>query len=457
MFNEGILKELSAAIGKEKIEFNKNFLVAYSYDSTGQKHLPDIIVFPQNEEDVKKTVKIACRYKIPVTPRGAGVGYSGGSVPVQGGISLVFTKMNRIIKIDKNNMLAVVEPGVITHNLHMECEKIGLFYPPDPASLKTSTIGGNVSENAGGPRCYKYGVTSNYILALEGYLMSGEKVKFGTSTIKDVSGYNLKQLIAGSEGTLILITKIFLRLIPKPEKDILVKLNFNSLRSGADFINKVIIENLFPSVLEFIDRTSIKAVYEHLNIPLKDDLNSVVLLEFDGDISELSEKIRKLKSFINDSDILDYEIAENSEDKENLWNIRRNISPAISKIKPKKINEDIAVPKGKIPDTVEFISGLSKETGIKIVMFGHFGDGNIHTNIMIDPENNEDVKKSEYILDKIFKYVISMNGTISGEHGIGISKKRFLKYQYSEIEILLFKKIKKIFDPENLLNPRKIF
>ncbi|MEN8153785.1 MAG: FAD-linked oxidase C-terminal domain-containing protein [Acidobacteriota bacterium] len=457
MVEKKILSELYETIGKEKVEINKNFLVTYSYDSTGQKHLPDIIVFPHNEEDVKEILKIASKYMIPVTPRGAGVGYSGGAVPVKGGISLVFTKMNRIINIDKKNMLAVVEPGVITQNLHVECERAGLFYPPDPASLKTSTLGGNVSENAGGPRCFKYGVTSNYVLALEGYLISGEKVKFGTSTIKDVSGYDIKHLITGSEGTLIVITRIFLRLIPKPDKDILVKLNFNSLWSGSDFINKVIGANLSPSVLEFIDRTSIEAVYDYINIPLNKKLNSVVLIEFDGSVSEIEKRISKLRTMINNSDILSYEIAESSEEKEKLWSIRRNISPAIANIKPKKINEDIAVPIGEIPDTVRYISKLSEETGIKIIMFGHFGDGNIHTNLMIDPENREEVKKCEYLLDKIFKHVISVNGTISGEHGIGISKKAFLKYQYGETEIELFKRIKKVFDPHGLLNPGKIF
>jgi len=448
---------LSRDIGSTKVKTEKEFLFAYSYDATGIKKNPDIVVFPENESDISNILKIASKFKIPVTPRGGGVGYSGGSVPVEGGIVIAFSRMNRILKFDEKNFLIVVEPGVITSKVIDLCESKGLFYPPDPASLKNSTIGGNVSENAGGPRCFKYGVTSDYVMAVEGFLMNGEKVQFGSHSIKDVSGYDIKKLIVGSEGTLIVISKIVLKVIPKPESRLLIRVGFRSMKAGADFIMKIIRFNLSPSVLEFIDKTSLDALYKYLHTENVKDINSIIILEFDGSSVDIDSKVKSLKRLASESGVIDIKIAENTKEIDELWSIRRNLSPAISNLKPKKINEDIAVPIGKISDTIEYISGLSDEYDIYIVMFGHLGDGNIHTNIMIDPSDSREVDNSKIILDKIFKYVISVNGTISGEHGIGLSKKKYLGYQYSETEIDIFRKIKSVFDPHNLLNPGKIF
>lgn len=448
---------LGEKIGPSKIETRKEYLLSYSFDATGIKSNPDIVVFPEQESDISEILKIASEFKIPVTPRGGGVGYSGGSVPVKGGIVMAFSKMNRILKIDEENLYMEVEPGVITSDVINKCEEIGLFYPPDPASLKDSTIGGNVSENAGGPRCFKYGVTSDYVLALEGFLMNGEKVKFGSHSIKDVSGYDIKKLITGSEGTLVVLSKIVLRMIPKPGERLLISCGFRSMQSGAAFIMKLIRLNLSPSVLEFIDETSLMAVYEYLRAERKKDINSIVLLEIDGSPEEIINKLEILKQSASEAGVLEIRTADTEEESEELWSVRRNLSTAISKLKPKKINEDIAVPIGSVPDTIEYISGLADEYDLKIVMFGHLGDGNIHTNIMVDPSDKKEMKNSEIVLDKIFKYVISVNGTLSGEHGIGLSKKDYLDYQYGSVEIDLFRKIKNVFDPDNLLNPGKIF
>jgi len=452
-----VIKELNKKIGKNRVRNSEEFKISYSYDATGKRVLPSIVVFPENEEDVKNCLEIAFKYKIPVVPRGAGVGYSGGSVPVEGSISIVFTKMNKIMSIDTENMIAEVEPGVITYDLQNACEKKGLFYPPDPASLKTSTIGGNISENAGGPRCFKYGVTSNYVLRIEGYLVNGKRVTFGSASVKDVAGYDIKSVVCGSEGTLMIITKVILRLIPIPADNTLIRFNFKSLEDGAIFIDNMLKRNIFPSALEFMDKSSIEAVYDYMKIKKDLKIQAIVLMELDGERADIDSKIKRLESLQDKFDIISMEIADEKEDKEKLWELRRNISPAITKIAPKKINEDISVPRGKIPETVKYINSLSEETGIKIVLFGHFGDGNIHTNILIDPLKSEEVEKSEYILDKMFTYVIEVGGTISGEHGIGLSKKRFLKYQYSKREIDIFENVKKAFDPEGLLNPGKIF
>ncbi len=455
MINSNAYKEIKKKLGKGKIFKSKEILYTYSYDATGNHFLPDLVVLPENEADIESLLKIAFKYKIPITPRGAGVGYSGGALPVLGGIVLVFTKMNRV-NINVDNYTAEVEPGVITLELQEKCEKSGLYYPPDPASLKTSTIGGNVAENAGGPRCFKYGVTGNYILGLEGFLINGEKIRAGSGIIKDVAGYNLKSILVGSEGTLAIITKIIVRLIPLPEKKELFRIDFNSLTKGSEFINLIIKSGIAPSVLEFMDRSSMDAACDHLGIKLDKRVNASIIIEIDGNSEDVKNRKGKLLNLLNNETIF-YMSAENKKQEEEIWELRRNISPAIAKLRPKKINEDIVVPVNKIPETVNFINNIAKELNLLIILFGHFGDGNIHTNIMVDPDDKREMAQAENALEKIFKYIVRFGGSISGEHGIGISKKEFMSFQFSDVELNLFKDIKRAFDPENLLNPGKIF
>lgn len=459
MIDKKVIKELEKQLGKEKVSTQEEYLLSYSYDATGNKKRPEIVVFPDCDDDIQNTLRVAYKYKIPVTPRGAGVGYTGGSIPEKGGIVLVFTRMNKILSIDTENLYAEVEPGVVTHDLQHAVEKLGLFYPPDPASLKTSTIGGNVAENAGGLRCFKYGVTKNYVLGLEGFLVNGDKIHAGSPVIKDVAGYDLKSLLTGSEGTLAVISRILLRLIPLPSYREMFRVDFRSLKIGAEFINAMIRAGIGPSVLEFMDKTSISAVYKFMNLPLSPEVNASVLIEIDGNKTDVLERREKFLQLVKDKekDVVECRTAETKAEQDELWNTRRNISPAISKLKPKKINEDIVVPTGEIPGTVEYINSLAAEYDVPIVMFGHFGDGNIHTNVMVDSSDAEEMKRAEILLDKIFRHVISVKGSITGEHGVGTAKKPFMKYQFNEAEMALFKNIKKAFDPENLLNPGKIF
>ena len=452
-----MIAQLRKSLGSENVFTEKEYLVSYSYDATGIEALPDVVVFPQTEDHIRQLLKIAYLYKVPVIPRGAGVGYSGGSIPVKGGISVIFTRMNRILSIDTENFQAEVEPGVVTYHLQQAVEKKGLFYPPDPASLKTSTIGGNVAENAGGLRCYKYGVTGNYVLALEAFLINGEKIRAGSRVIKNVAGYDVKSLLIGSEGTLAVISKIVLKLIPLPQTRVSFRVDFKSLHKGAEFINKVINHKIYPSVLEFMDRSSIAAAYRYLGLPLDDETRAAAIIEIDGNRLDVEDRKNTFLGLVKDKGIVRYQTADTPDEQEQIWNIRRNISPAISKIRPKKINEDIVVPSGRIPDTVEYINQLARDLDLNIVLFGHFGDGNVHTNLLVDPADKGEMARVDIALDKIFRYVISVNGSISGEHGIGISKKPFMKYQFNSVEMELFKNIKKAFDPENLLNPGKIF
>jgi glycolate oxidase len=457
MIDKNVIKQLQKSLGKEKVFTQKEYLVTYSYDATGMESLPELVVLPETEDDIQQVLTVAYRHKIPVTPRGAGVGLSGGSIPLEGGIALSFTRMNRILSIDTRNFLAVVEPGVVTWHLQQAVEKQGLFYPPDPASLKTSTIGGNVGENAGGLRCFKYGVTGNYVLGLEAFLVNGEKIKAGSGVIKDVAGYDVKSLLIGSEGTLAVISKIILKLIPLPEYRVSFRVDFDSLRTGAEFITGIILQKISPSVLEFMDESSIVAVYRYLDMPVEEEVKASVIIELDGSRTDVEERKSKFLEIVKNSPIIRFQAAETEAGQEELWNIRRNISPAIAGLKPKKLNEDIVVPTAKIADTVEYIKQLGREYDLTVILFGHLGDGNIHTNVLVDPADKEETARAGIVLDKIFRYVISLNGSISGEHGIGIAKKPFMAYQFSPVEMEVFKGIKKVFDPDNLLNPGKIF
>ncbi|MCJ7525990.1 MAG: FAD-binding protein, partial [Candidatus Aminicenantes bacterium] len=439
MIQKSVLHELVSLVGKNKVFTDREYMLAYSYDATGMEYLPDAVLFAEHERDVQNAMRICQRHSIPLIPRGAGVGYTGGSLAVNGGLVLVFTRMNRILLLDKENFLAEVEPGVITADLQEAAEKIGLFYPPDPASLKTSTIGGNVAENAGGPRCFKYGVTANYVLGLEAFLMSGEKIRLGAHTIKNVAGYDLKALLIGSEGTLAVVTKVILRLLPLPPRRLLFRVDFSSLAAGARFVQSVIQGHVQPAVLEFMDKSSLQAVYAYLGISGDPGVQASVLVEIDGSPAEVAEREALFLEQVARAVPVQYERAATFAEQEILWQTRRSISPAIAKLKPKKINEDIVVPGGRIPEMVEFIEALAAEFNLGIVLFGHFGDGNIHTNLMVDPEDAEEMKRVEIVLDKIFRRVVEMGGTISGEHGIGLSKKPFMHYQFGPLEMRLFR------------------
>jgi glycolate oxidase len=457
MIEKKVLRELQAAVGRGKVFADREYLLAYSYDATALEYWPDAVVFPEHEGDIAAVLRICHEQRIPLVPRGAGVGYTGGSLAVNGGIVLVFTRMNRILRLDAENFLAEVEPGVITADLQAEAEKKGLFYPPDPASLKTSTIGGNVAENAGGPRCFKYGVTGNYVLGLEAFLISGEKIRLGAHTIKNVAGYDLKSLLIGSEGTLAVISKVILRLLPLPPLRLLFRVDFATLTAGAQFVQKIIHSHIQPAVLEFMDKRSLQAVYAYQQMTLAKRTGAAVLLEIDGSPAEVAEREALLRTIIQASDQVSWAMAATFAEQEILWQTRRNISPAIAVLKPKKINEDIVVPAALIPEMVSYIERLAEEFALCIVLFGHFGDGNIHTNLMVDPADGAEMKRAEIVLDKIFSRVVELGGTISGEHGIGLSKKPFMHYQFGPLEMQLFRDIKKVFDPLNLLNPGKIF
>jgi glycolate oxidase len=452
-----IKEELIKIVGRDNFLDSMEDRICYSYDATNQKYLPEVVVFPGSTQEVSEVLKIATKEKIPVIPRGAGTGFTGGSLPVQGGIVLVMTRMNRVIEIDTDNLVAVVEPGVVTGKFQKEVEKFGLFYPPDPASLEYSTIGGNVAECSGGPRAVKYGVTRDYVLGLEAVLPTGEIIQTGSRTMKSVAGYELTRLLIGSEGTLAVITKIILRLIPLPEATATMLAIFPEIAQAAETVSAIIRSKIIPSTLEFMDNASIRCVEDYLHMGLPVGAGALLLIEVDGEREIIEKQIGKISELCRNGGAERIEIAKNEEEREMLWKARRSISAAIVKLNPTKVNEDIAVPRSRVPDIINALHEIAERCRLVIVNFGHAGDGNIHVNIMTNRKDKEEMERVEKAVEEIFRTTLKMGGTISGEHGIGITKAPFLAWEVGDAGIEVMKKIKACFDPHNILNPGKMF
>lgn len=431
-------------------------LLCYGFDSSGLEAPPTAVVWPQDVTDVITVIKYACTNQIPVIPRGAGTGMTGGAVPSKGAIILSMEKMNRIIEIDEENLTALVEPGVLNGKLQRELQRRSLFYPPDPASMNFCTIGGNVAENAGGARAVKYGVTKDYVIGLEAVLPDGRLIKTGVKTPKGVVGYDLTGLLVGSEGTLAVITKIRLKVLPLPQEVITLLVFFKELEKIGLAVTQIISEGIIPRTLEFLDRETIKAVENYKPIGLPKDIDAMLLIELDGNPAVITKDAEKISGICGrlDGEII---MAENEAAREKLWEARRAVSPALFHISPTKINEDIVVPRSRLPEMLRILKGLSESSGIRIVNFGHAGDGNIHVNLMVDRGNKNEYEKAVKLVEDIFRATLELGGTISGEHGVGLTKKNYISMEIRPDELELMKKIKAVFDPKNILNPGKIF
>ncbi len=452
-----IIKKLEKIVGKDNISFQQEDLICYSYDAANRKYLPDLVVHPALTEEISAVLKLANREKIPVVPRGAGCGFSGGAVPIKGGIVLVLTRLNRILEIDIDNLIAVVEPGVVTKKLQTEVEKIGLFYPPDPASLEYCTLGGNIAECAGGPRAFKYGVTREYILGLEVVLPTGEIITTGSRVMKNVVGYDLTRLIIGSEGTLGIATKIIIKLIPLPPNRRILQAIFSKSEQATQAVASIIKNRIIPSTIEFMDQASINAVEDYLQIGLPRHSQALLVIEIDGHSHQVEKDSYRIEDICLKLGAEKVVIAENQKEEEEIWKVRRSVSPAIARVRNTKINEDIVVPRSKIPELISYAQELSKTLEVIIICFGHAGDGNIHVNFMYNKEDEEESKRTHVAVDKLFDKVLALGGSISGEHGIGFMKSPYLTRELSPQTIEIMKRIKKTFDPNNILNPGKIF
>ncbi len=457
MTEVAIVDALAAIVGSSNVSIAESDRITHSYDATQEQFLPDVVVYAENTGQVREIAKLANSTKIPILPRGAGSGFTGGTLPIKGGIVLVLTRMNNIKNIDTDNLLAVVEPGVVTADLQREVEKLGLFYPPDPASKDFSTLGGNIAECAGGPRCVKYGVTKDYVLGLEVVTPQGDVIRTGGHTLKNVVGYDLTKLIVGSEGTLGIVTEITLKLLPKPEAKKTMLVQFETIEGAAQAVSEIIRAKIVPTTLEFLDATTIGCIRDISPIPLPHECSALLIIEVDGDPELLEKQAQKILSVIEPLGVVDIRVANTHEESEEIWQVRRNVSPSLRKINPDKFNEDIVVPRSKVPDMIRSLEDLSQQYDVPIVNFGHAGDGNIHVNVMVDLNEAGVEEKVHEVMDRIFAAAIELKGSISGEHGIGTSKARYLEMELDPATISYMKMIKKTFDPHNILNPGKIF
>ncbi|EAI3156105.1 FAD-binding protein, partial [Campylobacter coli] len=417
------------------------------------------VMFPRNEEDISKILKFCNENNIIIVPRGAGSGFTGGALAVNGGLILSFEKhMNKILEIDLENLVAVVQPGVINIHLQREVAKHGLFYPPDPASMEYSSLGGNVSENAGGMRAAKYGITKDYVMALRAVLPNGEIIRAGKRTIKDVAGYNLAGILIASEGSLAVLSELTLKLIALPKFKKTAFGIFPSVKSAMNAVYKSLASGVNPVSMEFLDNLSIRAVESKFNKGLPVDAGAILIADVDGNVKEaIDEDLKILGEHFLDTGASQFKIAKDEQEAADIWFARRNCSQSIAMYGTLKLNEDITVPRSKLPALLEGIDEISKKYGFKIPCFGHTGDGNVHTNVMVPDKNDEEqVKKGYEAVEEVFRLTVELGGTLSGEHGIGLSKAPFMKLAFSDTEMNLMRNIKKAFDPNNILNPFKM-
>jgi glycolate oxidase len=454
MLKPSVLKELKSIVGPTNFSTSPEELVAYSYDATRREALPWVVVRPRSSREISEILKLANRERFPVVPRGAGTGMSGGSIPIQGGVVLSLERMNHILEIDEQDFIAVVEPGVITGDLQREVESRGLFYPPDPASRMFCTLGGNVAECAGGLRAVKYGVTKDYVLGLEVVLPTGEIITTGARTIKSVAGYDLTKLIVGSEGTLGVVTRITVRLLRLPESVRTLAAFFNEVPVAAKTASAIMASGILPRALEFVDQTALRAVEGYLKEDLSHGAAAMLLAEVDGAVESTLREADRIAEIMMKGGAARVDRAGSDAEREQLWKARRAISPALYTIKPKKLNEDIVVPRSRISDSLREIAAIAERYGLLIVNFGHAGDGNIHTNIMFD---EADMPKAEAAVKEIFASTLRLGGSITGEHGVGLSKAAYLPMELGPEAIAAMKRIKHALDPNNILNPGKIF
>lgn len=454
------LDYLKNIVGEENIKSDKAHLIAFCYDATRERFKPDAVVFPRNEQDISNILKYCNKHKIVIVPRGAGSGFTGGALPSNGGIILSLERhMNKLIEIDKDNMVGVVQPGLINKQFQKAVEEVGLFYPPDPASEEYSTLGGNVSENAGGMRAAKYGITKDYVMALRAVLPNGDIIVAGKKTIKDVAGYNIAGILIASEGTLAVITEITLKLISKPKFQKTYMGIFPDVTKAMNAVFKSLSNGANPVAMEFLDSLVIEALLKKFpNISLPKEAGGILVGDVDGSsLGDIQNQLETLEKSFKEYGATDFIIAKDEEEASKLWFARRNASPATMVFGTKKLNEDISVPRSKLPHALEEIYKIGEKYGFAVPCFGHAGDGNIHVNVMVKDKNNKkELEDGHKAIEDIFQLVVNMGGTLSGEHGIGLSKAPFMNIAFTKEEIGLFKNIKKAFDPNNILNPFKM-
>jgi glycolate oxidase len=452
-----VLGKLRAIVGDENVVIDPSRVEPYGADAVKEKFPPEAVVFPESTKHVSAILKLANEHLFPVTARGGGVGYTGGAVPVDGGIVIGTDRMNRIVEVNVDDLYAVCQPGIKTIELQQAAAENGLLFAPDPASYKDSFIGGNIAENAGGMRTPKYGVTKHHVLGLEVVTATGEIIRTGGKTVKNVVGFDLTGLMCGSEGMLGIITEATLKLMPMPEATSTVRANFHSMEAACRVLTKFTPEGLLPMAMEVIDKYCVGAVEQNFAFGLSKDAEAILLVAVDGSREQVESDAQTIEKIIGDNGGFDIVRARSKDEEDKLWDVRRAISPSLMKYGTLKINEDVVVPRSRVPELVAKIEEIGKRHDTFVANFGHAGDGNIHVNFVVDREDKAAVARARKCVGETFQLAIDLGGTISGEHGIGYVKAQYLNYAIDRPTLEIMKGIKKLFDPKGILNPGKMF
>jgi glycolate oxidase len=458
MLSNEVKEKLISIVTKENFDDSKIERLVYSYDATPNfQSMPDAVVSPRNAEEVSEILKICNQYGVPIVPRGSGTNLCAGTCPTEGGVVLLFKHMNQILEIDEDNLTITVQPGVITLDLINAIEEKGLFYPPDPSSMKISTIGGNINENSGGLRGLKYGVTRDYVIGLEAVLPNGDIIRTGGKLAKDVAGYDLTRLFVGSEGTLVVITEATLKLIPMPETRKTMLALYQDLSAAARSVSKIIANKIIPTTLEFLDQATLKVVEDYAQIGLPTDVQAVLLIEQDGPQEVVERDIVKIAEVCKQEGAVSIQIAATEEEAMALRTARRAALSAIARLAPTTILEDATVPRSEIANMVKAINDITEKYNLTICTFGHAGDGNLHPTCATDARDHEEMERVEKAFAEIFEKAIELGGTITGEHGVGAMKAPYLEWKLKKEGIAAMMGIKQAFDPNNIMNPGKVF
>ncbi|KOS64096.1 FAD-binding protein [Lysinibacillus sp. FJAT-14222] len=458
MINNIAIQKITQIVGEKYVKNSTAQLLAYSYDATANfQRLPELVISPGSVEEIAEVLKVCNEYKIPIIPRGSGTNLAAGTVPYDGGVVILFTRMDQIINFDKENLTITVQPGIITENLCTFVETHGLFYPPDPSSMRISTIGGNVSENSGGLRGLKYGVTKDYVKGLQVVLPNGDILETGGKLAKDVAGYDLTSLFVGAEGTLGVVTAITLKLIPLPQYKMTSIAYFESLEDAARTVSSIIANKIIPVTLEFLDKKTIIAVEQYMKIGLSTDVEAMLLLEQDGEMHQVEQDVNEMVQIAKVNGALFTQIAKDTLEAEQIKIARRVALSALAKLKPTVILEDATVPRSELAKMVMRINDISEKYNVNIATFGHAGDGNLHPTCLTDLRDEDEMHRVEAAFEEIFEAALSIGGTITGEHGVGEMKAPYLEWKIGPVGITVMKNIKQAFDPTNIMNPGKVF
>jgi glycolate oxidase subunit GlcD len=452
-----VLEKLKRIVGTENVLVEPDKVEPYSADAVKEKFPPEAVVFPATTREMSEILKLANEEFFPVTARGGGVGYTGGAVPVEGGIVIGTDRMNRIIEINVDDLYVICQPGITTYALQQEVEKYGVFFPPDPASYKDSYIGGNIAENAGGMRTPKYGNTKRYVLGLEVVTATGEIIRTGGKTEKNVVGFDLTGLMCGSEGMLGIITEATLKLLPMPEATSTVRASFRTMEEACRVLTKFTPEGILPMAMEVMDKFCIEAVEQNYAFGLSKDAQAILLVAVDGSSAEVEKNSARIEEILREHGGFDVLRAKSKEEEDKIWDVRRAISPSLMKYGSLKINEDVVVPRSKVPELVAKIEEIGRKHRTFVANFGHAGDGNIHVNFVCDRNNPDEIARARECVKETFQLSVALGGTISGEHGIGYVKAPYMDFAVDRPTLEIMKGIKKVFDPKGILNPGKMF